>query len=65
MDHANFINWQNGHQHTWYYTSGQFTTGSISASLPGAGTYDLVYSNTFSTVSSKNVDTTVYLYYLV
>jgi len=64
MDQTNFINWQNGHQASAYYNSGQLTTGTISTSLPSVGTYDLVYSNTFSTVSSKNVQTTVNLYYL-
>jgi hypothetical protein len=64
MDQANFVNWQNGHQASAYYDSGQLTTGTISASLPSSGTYDLVYSNAFSTFSSKNVQTTVNLYYL-
>jgi len=63
MDETNFINWKNGHQSTAYYNSGQLTTGTISASLPSSGAYDLVYSNAFSTFSSKNVQTTVNLYY--
>jgi len=63
MDDANFINWKNGYQASSYYSSGQLTTGTISANLPSPSTYDLVYSNAFSTVSSKNVQTTVNLYY--
>jgi hypothetical protein len=63
MDQTNFVNWQNGHQASAYYDSGQLTTGTISATLPSSGTYDLVYSNTFSTFSSKNVQTTVNLFY--
>lgn len=63
MDETNFINWKNGHQASAYYTSGQLTTATISASLPSSGAYELVYSNTFSTFSSKNVQTTVNLYY--
>ena len=64
MDQTNFANWQNRNQFSSYYDSGQVTTGTVHASLPASGTYDLVYSNRFSTVSSKNVQTTVYLYYL-
>ncbi len=63
MDQTNFINWQNGHQSYSYFDSGVLTTGSVSASLPGAGNYYLVYSNTFSTVSSKDVQTSVNVYY--
>ena len=63
FDSTNFVNWQNGYQASAYYNSGQTTTGTVSASLPSAGTYYLVYSNTFSTTSSKNVQTTVNLSY--
>ncbi len=64
MDETNFVNWKNGHQASAYYDSGQLTTGTISASLPSSGAYDLVYSNTFSTFSSKNVQTTVDISYV-
>ncbi len=63
MDETNFVNWRNGHQASAYYNSGQLTTGTISASLPTSGTYYLVYSNTFSVFSSKNVQTTADLSY--
>ena len=63
VDQTNFVNWQNGHQANAYYRSGQVTTGTISASLPAGATYYLVYSNTFSSASSKNVQTTVNLSY--
>jgi hypothetical protein len=63
FDQTNYVNWQNGHQATPYYNSGQVTTGTVSASLPSSGTYYLVYSNTFSTTSSKSVQTTVNLSY--
>src|SRR2546427_9414942 len=63
MDQTNYVNWQNDHQANAYYDSGQVTTGTVSANLPGGGTYYLVYSNAFSTVSSKNVQTTANLYY--
>src|SRR2546428_64248 len=63
MDQTNYVNWSNGHQANAYYDSGQVTTGTVSAYLPGGGTYYLVYSNAFSSVSSKNVQTTANLYY--
>ena len=61
MDQTDFVNWQNGHQVSTLYNSGQLTTASVSASLPGSGTYYLVYSNAFSTFSSKSVNTQVNL----
>ncbi len=64
MDNTNFINWQNGHQANTYYNSGQVTTDQFSVSL-SPGTYYLVYDNTFSTFSAKNVQTTVTLSYNV
>ena len=63
LDSTDYINWQNGHQASAYYNSGQLTTSSISASVPAGGTYYLVYDNTFSAISSKNVQTTVNLNY--
>lgn len=63
MDSINFINWQNGHSANTYYNSGQVTTSTISATLPSSGTYYLVYDNTFSIISQKNVNTQVNLSY--
>jgi hypothetical protein len=63
VDQTNFVNWQNGHSATSYYDSGQVTTGTVNANLPGSGTYYLVYNNSFSAASSKNVQTTVDLTY--
>jgi hypothetical protein len=63
MDNTNFINWENGHQATAFYNSGQITTATFTTVLPNGGLYDLVYSNTFSTFSTKNVQTTANLYY--
>jgi hypothetical protein len=62
LDQTDFVNWQNGHSVTTYYNSGQLTTSSISASLP-SGVYYLIYSNTFSTFSSKTVNTDATLTY--
>lgn len=57
FDQSDFVNWQNGHAASAYYQSGQTTTGTISATLPSSGTYVLVYDNTFSIISQKNVNT--------
>ncbi len=46
-----------------YYDSGQVTVGSLNMVLPRAGTYYLVFSNMFSSASSKNVESTVNLYF--
>jgi len=62
MDQTSFINWQNGHQASDYYNSGQTTTGAFSVALT-SGTYYLVYSNAFSIISSKNVNTQASLDY--
>jgi hypothetical protein len=65
MDSTDFINWQNGHQTSAYYSSGQLTTSNFDVSLPsGSGTYYLVYSNTFSIISQKNVNTQANLGYM-
>jgi hypothetical protein len=63
MDSINFINWENGHTANTYYNSGQLTS-SISATLPSGGTYYLVYDNTFSVISQKNVNTQANLSYM-
>jgi hypothetical protein len=58
MDDMAFTNWVNGHQVQVYYQSGQITVANIDASLP-LGKYHLVFSNTFSSFSSKSVSTKV------
>jgi hypothetical protein len=55
MDPTAYENFSNGHQVSVYYNSGQVTTESFNVRLPGSGTYYLVYSNRFSTFSSKTV----------
>lgn len=64
FDQSDFVNWENGHTANTYYQSGQTTTGTISATLPSSGTYVLVYDNTFSIISQKNVNTEVNLSYV-
>jgi hypothetical protein len=63
MNETNYINWSNGHQSTAYYASGQTTTGSFNVSISTSGKYYVVYDNTFSIISSKNVSTHVDLTY--
>jgi hypothetical protein len=63
LDITNFVNWKNGHTASTYYNGGQLTTGNISATLPSDGTYFLVYDNTFSVFSQKNVNTQATLSY--
>jgi hypothetical protein len=64
MDTREFVNWQNSHQASAYYDSGQLTTSNFNVTLPsGSGTYYLVYSNTFSIGSQKNVNTQANLRY--
>ncbi len=63
MDQTDFVNWQNGHQASTYYDSGQVTTDSFSVTLPAGAIYYLVYSNEFSIISTKNVNTQANLSY--
>ena len=58
MDSANFIEWQNTHNASMYYDSGEVNSGNVTAILPPGGNYDLVYDNTFSS-NLKNVTTQV------
>lgn len=64
LDETAYINWINGHSVSTYYNSKQMTIGSITASVP-SGNYYLIYSNTFSTVSNKNVKTNVDISYTI
>jgi hypothetical protein len=63
MRQDDYVNWSNGHDARKLYSSGQSTTGSIEVRLNEFGTYHLVYSNRFSTISSKDVTTEVNLKY--
>lgn len=63
LDQDAFVNWTNGHGTSALYNSGQTTTGSVSAWLSEPGTYHVVFSNRFSTLSSKDVTAEVNLKY--
>lgn len=64
LDETSYNNWINGNSVSEYYDSGQETTGKIYATL-SKGNYYLIYSNTFSTVSTKNIKTKVDITYTV
>jgi len=61
LDAMSFTNWVNGHQVNTYYNSGQVTVANINAPISTSGTYYLVFSNTFSIISTKHVAATVNL----
>ena len=63
LDEQNFINFKNKQQVNAYYSSDQKTVGNISAKVPSGQTLYLVYDNTFSTVSSKEITTNVSVTY--
>ena len=62
MSATDYTNWSTGHSVTPLYNSGQLTTASFDVSL-GIGTYYVVYDNSFSVISTKNVTTRVDLTY--
>jgi len=55
FDQSNFQKYQNGSAFTAYYESGKIASGSFVLNL-NSGNYDVVLSNTYSVVSTKNVD---------
>lgn len=57
MDQMAFQNWKDGDTVSTYYSSGQVHSANFDVPIPGAGTYVLVYDNTFSAVSDKDVNT--------
>jgi hypothetical protein len=61
IDDMSYTNWINGHQVSTLYNSGQLTTANVNVSITTPGTYHLVFSNTFSTFTSKQVSTSVNL----
>ena len=61
MDSTNFATFQNNGMGTFYYDSGSTTSGTVLATLPTYGTYDLVYLNTLG--ANETVNTIVSVYY--
>jgi predicted nucleic acid-binding Zn ribbon protein len=63
LDEDAFVNFQNRHPSNAYYSSGKVTQDAIRATLPGGGTYYLVFSNRFSLISPKAIQVDATLHY--
>jgi hypothetical protein len=63
MTETDYVNWANGHQGSTFYSSGQLTTSSFDVGPLAPGNYRVVFDNSFSTFSRKNVTTRVELKY--
>jgi len=63
MREDDYINWANGHATSALYSSGQLTTSSFDIGPLSPGRYRVVFDNTFSMLSRKNVYTQVALKY--
>jgi hypothetical protein len=58
MKKDDYINFVNGHAASSFYDSGQTTVSDVNVQLPsGVETYVLVFDNTFSILTDKEVDT--------
>jgi hypothetical protein len=55
FDEDGFTNWKNRNSTRTIFNPGKATATTISAHLPGPGSYVLVFSNTFSAVTPKTV----------
>ncbi len=63
LNEMDFINWLNGHQVSPVYYSGKITIADINVPITKSGDYHLVFGNTFSVISSKNVSAQVDLHW--
>lgn len=64
MNEDEFINWQNHHGYDTIWNSDKVTAGDIKLSLPsGAGTYYLLFNNSFSLITPKAVSHNIALTY--
>lgn len=59
FDADGFINWRNNNSAKTVFNGGQATATTISARLPGPGTYHLVLNNAFSLLTPKTVQARV------
>lgn len=65
MNDNEFVNWQNHHGQDTLWDSDKVTVGDIKLSLPnGAGTYYLLFNNSFSLITPKAVQHNITLTYL-
>jgi hypothetical protein len=63
FDNLNFVNWSAGGDSTVLYNSGKVVVGEIDVGIRSPGMYHLVFSNTHSWVTEKNVDAAVDLWF--
>lgn len=59
MNASDYANWVNGHSSSALYSSGRITAADLNIPITASGNYHLVYSNTFSWISTKTVNTSV------
>lgn len=59
LDDMSYTNWSNGHTVNTFYNSGQITVANINIPITTSGTYYLIFSNTFSPFTSKEVNANV------
>jgi len=62
-DESEFENWINGHQARVLYSTDQITNGKVHVQITESGAYVLAFSNTFSTMTDKDVFAEVELRY--
>ena len=53
---SDFLNWKNGHDTHPLFTSGRVTAADLDVPIEQSGTYYVVLSNTFSTLTPKTVE---------
>lgn len=63
MSEDSLVNFQNHHDSTTFFNSNRVTQEAIQASLPSAGSYYVVFDNTFESNAQKTVKATVTLHY--
>lgn len=56
-----FAKWITGHHEPTLYYSGKLTSSNISIAISNSGTYHLIFDNSFSLISSKEVTAKVNL----
>lgn len=65
MSEDDFVNWHNNHSINPFYNSGRITQSTLNVNLPsGTGTYYLVFTNRFSLLTPKAVQTSIRLHYV-
>jgi len=62
MDADSFANFQNHHTYSAYYTSPKQTAGALNVGTLPAGTYYLVFNNSYSLFSNKVIENTIRLH---